>query len=175
MRRLLLMRHAHTDRSLPGASDQDRPLSARGRAEAHRLGLYMARHALVPDRVIVSSAMRARETWELVAAAFPAPPPANHEARVYQAAPQDILDVIKECAPSTRALLLIGHNPALQELAVLLIATGEVEARQHLKEDFPTAGLAIIDFAVDDWSRLHPHAGRLDRFVSPDLLATTTD
>jgi phosphohistidine phosphatase len=70
---------------------------------------------------------------------------------------------------------MVGHNPGLGELAALLIASGEVEARQRLIEKFPTAGLAVIDFALDDWAKLHPRAGRLDRFVVPRTLETATD
>jgi phosphohistidine phosphatase len=70
---------------------------------------------------------------------------------------------------------LVGHNPALAELASLLMAAGDVEARQRLIEKFPTAALAVIDFPVDDWGKLHPKAGRLDRFVIPRTLDTATD
>ena len=73
------------------------------------------------------------------------------------------------------SLLLVGHNPGLAELAALLIASGDVEARQRLIEKFPTAGLAVIDFALDDWGKLHPRGGRLDRFVVPRTLETETD
>jgi len=72
-------------------------------------------------------------------------------------------------------LLVVGHNPGLQDLATMLIASGDVEARQRLKEKFPTSGLVVIDFALDDWSRVHAHAGRLDHFISPRSLAAATD
>ena len=73
------------------------------------------------------------------------------------------------------SLLLVGHNPGLAELAALLIASGEIDARQRLIEKFPTAALAVIDFALDDWGKLHSRAGRLDRFVVPRALETPTD
>jgi len=65
---------------------------------------------------------------------------------------------------------VIGHNPGLHELARLLIASGDIEAREQLTEKLPTSGLVIIDFAVDSWARLHPHSGRLERFVTPQSL-----
>ncbi len=71
--------------------------------------------------------------------------------------------------------MLVGHNPALAELAGLLMASGDVEARQRLIEKFPTAGLAVIDFAFDDWSKVHPNSGRLDRFVVPRTLEAEPD
>lgn len=175
MRRLLLLRHAKSDRTRPGGHDHDRVLSARGREDAPKLGAFMVRHALIPERAIVSTARRARETWDLVASAIAKSPSADFDERIYEAAPQAILKVVKECDSKVHTLLIVGHNPGLQELASLLVASGNLEARQQLNEKFPTAGLAVIDFALDDWSRLHAHAGRLDHFVSPRSLAAATD
>jgi phosphohistidine phosphatase len=66
---------------------------------------------------------------------------------------------------------VIGHNPGLHDLARLLIASGDVEARERLNEGLPTAGLAVIEFAAETWRKLHPQGGRLERFVSPRSLA----
>ncbi len=175
MRRLMLLRHAKAERSEPGGRDRDRALDKRGRADAPVIGAYMVRHALHPDLVIVSPATRARETWELAVPAFADVPPTVEEARLYEATPQNLLDVLKAISPQVGTLLLIGHNPGLHELAVLLIAAGDLEARQRLNEDFPTAGLAVVDFPFDAWSRLRPHAGRLERFIGPRSLAAATD
>jgi phosphohistidine phosphatase len=175
MRRLLLLRHAKSDRTRPGEHDRDRVLAPRGREDAPKIGAFIVRHALVPERVIVSTAKRTRETWDLVAAAIGKSPKAEFDERIYEAAPPAILKVIKESGPKVHTLLIVGHNPGLQELAALLIASGNLEARQQLNEKFPTAGLVVIDFALDDWTRLHAHAGRLDHFVSPRSLAAATD
>ena len=72
-------------------------------------------------------------------------------------------------------LLVVGHNPGLHDLAVSLIASGDVEARERVNEKLPTSGLVVIDLAFDDWSRLHPNAGRIERFVSPRLIEEATD
>ena len=68
---------------------------------------------------------------------------------------------------------MIGHNPGLHELALMLIASGDIEARERLREKLPTAGLVIVDFPIDDWGKLHPRSGRLERFVSPKTLQAT--
>jgi phosphohistidine phosphatase len=175
MRRLLLLRHAKSERASPGDRDHDRVLAARGREDAPKLGSYIVRHGLVPERVIVSTAARARATWDLVAAGLGASPPAVNDKRLYEATPQTILKVIQECKPEVHTLMIVGHNPGIQELATLLIGSGNLEARQRLNERFPTAGLLVIDFALDDWVRVHAHAGRLDHFVSPRSLAAATD
>jgi phosphohistidine phosphatase len=175
MRRLLLLRHSKSERPAFGLDDLERPLNPRGRKDAPKIGAYMVRHHLIPDRAIVSPAARTRETWSLIASAMPTPPTPVFDQRIYEAAPQAILDVIKECGPATPTLLIVGHNPGLQELAALLIASGDVDARQRLNEKFPTTGLAVINFALDDWAALHPHAGRLDHFVTPRFLDLATD
>jgi len=175
MRRLLLLRHAKAERVQPGERDIERVLAEAGRADAIRLGHYLERHALRPDLAVVSTATRTRETWALAGAAFADAPPAAFEGRLYDAGPQAILSVIKETDPKVGTLLLVGHNPGLHELAALLVAVGDVDTRERLQEEFPTSGLAVIDFALDAWSRLHPQAGRLERFLSPRTLAAATD
>ena len=91
--------------------------------------------------------------------AFKPPPKVLQDARVYGAGANALLGVIKETARAAHSLLLVGHNPGIGELASALIASGDVEARQQLIEKFPTAALAVIDFAVDDWTKLHPRGG----------------
>jgi phosphohistidine phosphatase len=174
MRRLMLLRHAKSDWAQPGARDHDRPLTERGRDSAAKMGAYMARHALVPDLVIASTATRVRETLDLLLPAFNIAPKATHDKRLYDAEAEPLLAVLKEIAKPVHNLLMVGHNPGLAELAALLMASGDVEARQRLIEKFPTAGLAVIDFALDDWGKLHPKAGRLDRFVIPRTLDAET-
>ena len=82
-----------------------------------------------------------------------------------------LLAVLKRTEPEVRSLLAIGHNPGLHDAARLLIASGDVEARERLNEGLPTSGLAVIDFAAADWRKLHAHGGRLERFVTPRSLA----
>ena len=169
--RLMLLRHAKSEKAEPGKRDRERRLAARGHTDAEQIGAYLERHALVPDLAVVSSAERTRETWRRVGAALSSTPPVHFEDRLYDARTDGILDVIRETAPGTRCLLLVAHNPGLHDLARLLIASGDTEARERLNEGLPTSGLVVIDFAGHEWRTLHPHGGRLDRFVSPRLLA----
>jgi phosphohistidine phosphatase len=171
--RLILLRHAKTEKAAPGASDRDRVLTKRGRKDAAAIGAYLAHHALLPDRALVSTAERTRETWERLALS---PSPAvSFEDDLYDAGPGDILNVIKAGGRKARLLLAIGHNPGFHEAARLLIAAGDVAARERLNEGLPTAGLVVIDFAGDDWDTLAPHKGRLDRFVVPRTLRAAAD
>jgi phosphohistidine phosphatase len=174
MRRLLLLRHAKTERPEPGERDRDRRLTKRGRDDAPLIGAYMARHGLVPDLALVSPATRAEETWALVAKALPTAPKLVEEEGIYNAGRDKLIGIIRK-ARDAHVLLVVGHNPGLHELAVSLIASGDVEARERVNEKLPTTGLVVIDLPFDDWSRLHPNAGRIERFVSPRLIEEATD
>jgi phosphohistidine phosphatase len=169
--RLMLLRHAKSEKAEPGLRDHERRLNDRGERDAETIGAYLARHGLLPDLVAVSTSQRTRQTWEHVAAMLSASPPASFEERLYNAGAEAILAVVKETKPAVRTLMVIGHNPGLHEGARLLIASGDVEARERLNEGLPTTGLAVIDFAGKDWRKLHPHGGRLERFVTPRSLA----
>jgi phosphohistidine phosphatase len=169
------LRHAKSDWSVGGQRDQDRALAARGREAAPLIGAYMARHGLKPDKALVSSARRARETWDLVAPAFGKSLDVSFDPRLYEANPKALLIPLREAGSTAHSLLVVGHNPGIQELASLLMASGDIDARQRLLEKFPTAALAVIDFPIDTWSALAPHSGRLDRFVTPRALDADTD
>jgi phosphohistidine phosphatase len=175
MRRLLLFRHARAERSEPGTEDRGRGLIERGRKDAGKIGAYMAGHALVPDRVVISPAARTQETWKIAAAAFRPAPAAMTVEQLYDATPHAIFAVIKDAIPAAHTLLVVGHNPGLHEVALMLIASGDIDARERLREKLPTSGLVIIDFAFDAWSKLHPQSGRLERFVSPKWLDAATN
>ena len=175
MRRLMLLRHAKSDWSKPGERDHDRSLATRGRADAPRVGAYMASHGLVPDLIICSTARRARETCDLVVPAFAKAPRVVHDAGIYDNNPDALFNVVRNVEPDVQVLLLVGHNPSFQGFADAMAASGHGDARQRLREKFPTATLAVIDFPVDAWSDIHPHSGRLDRLISPRLLDGETD
>ncbi len=168
--RLMLLRHAKAEKAEGGMSDRQRRLTDRGRSDAAMIGAYLARHALEPGLAIVSPAQRTRETWEDVAAGLAAVPSVSYEEHLYNVGAQAILALVNATPAAVRTLLVIGHNPGLYDAARLLIASGDVEARERLNEGLPTAGLVVIDFAGEDWRKLHPQGGRLERFVTPRSL-----
>jgi phosphohistidine phosphatase len=174
MRRLILLRHAKTERAEPGERDRDRKLVKRGRADVSVIGAYMANHGLLPDLAIVSPAKRTQETWTLLAAAFAKVPRMVADDRLYSASSEKLIGVIGETRKA-QCLLVVGHNPGLHDLAVQLIASGNVEARERLSEKLPTSGLVVIDLPFDDWPLLHPQVGRLERFISPREIIPTTE
>jgi phosphohistidine phosphatase len=172
--RLMLLRHAKSEKAEAGMRDRDRRLNERGRDEAAQMAAYLVQHGLAPDRILVSSAQRTRETWECMAPVFSIVPPVDYVDRLYESGSEAILGVIRAVDRSPPALLVIGHNPGLHDTARLLLAPGGSEARQ-LDEGLPTAGLIVIDFAENDWRKLAARSGRLKRFVTPRLLRAAKD
>jgi phosphohistidine phosphatase len=172
--RLMLLRHAKSEKAEPGMRDRDRALNARGRQDAAQIAAYMVREALLPDRVVVSSAQRTRETWERMAPAFSTSPPVAYEDRLYESGTEAIVTMIKAADRSASALLVIGHNPGLYDTARLLLAHRGGEAHQ-LDDGLPTAGLIVIDFADHDWRKPAARSGRLKGFITPRLIKLGKD
>ena len=165
MLRLLLLRHAKSDRP-PGVADLDRPLNPRGRRTAPLMARYLVGENLRPDHVAVSPARRTRETWEPVHAALGGPD-AVLVPEIYEAPESALLSVIRAVPATARCLLMVGHNPGFQDVALDLVGSGPRAARSRLATGFPTGALAVIDFEVAAWSEVGPGLGRLERFVAP--------
>ena len=102
------------------------------------------------------------------------PPRTQADDRIYNANPHKLLQIVAEPRKASK-LLIVGHNPSLHEFALQLIASGDLDAREQLREKLPTSGLVVMDLPIDDWALVHPHAARLERFVTPRLIATATE
>ena len=170
--RLMLLRHAKADKAEADTRDQDRPLNARGQRDAAAMGAYLLRHRLLPDLSLSSPAKRTRQTWEALAQQLSGTAPARFDERLYDASAEAIRTVIRETDARVGTLIVIGHNPGLHDFACRVIASGDVEAREALREALPTAGLVVISLAGPAWRDLHFHGGRLEHFVTPRSLAT---
>lgn len=174
MRRLMLLRHAKS--SWPAdTADRDRPLATRGREAAPAMGRYLADELLFPDLVLISPARRTQETWELVRPMLPERPATQTEPRIYEAPSGQLLEVVQAVEPTVKTLLMIGHNPGFEELAGRLAGHGDRYAAARLSQKYPTCGLAVLDFDVEDWRDVTSRAGRLDRFVTPASLGEGPD
>ncbi|QND55004.1 histidine phosphatase family protein (plasmid) [Phyllobacterium sp. 628] len=166
MLRLILLRHAKSDWP-DNTDDHERPLAKRGRQASPLMGAYMNRERLRPNIAIVSTARRTQETWEITRLAFTHNISQQDEPRIYEASASDILHVIHETDVTAQTLLIVGHNPGLQDLALYLIEKGHQADLLGLANKYPTAALAVIDFDVDRWNQLSKSAGTLERFVTP--------
>ena len=183
MRRLMLLRHAKTEHDAPTGHDQDRRLDERGRLDAAAIGTWIGRHPPLPDAVLVSTAIRAQQTWEIARDAMkdavrdrPPQPHVELLDEIYGAETAQLLQIIRmaEVADPER-LMLIGHNPGMHELALMLAGSGDTAAKKALEDNLPTAGLAILDFDIDDWSEVAFRRGKLVRFTSPKMLKQALD
>lgn len=163
----MLLRHAKSD-SPSGVSDHERPLASRGRHDAPLMGQQMARRRLLPNHVIASTALRTRETLTLIEP-YLGSHTLRYERAIYEASPEAILRVIRAVEPAVASLLIVGHNPGLEQTASLLVKGGGT-AIDPLDEKFPTAALAVLDFDMDRWSDIAGHTGDLALFLTPKML-----
>ncbi|HYT09194.1 MAG TPA: histidine phosphatase family protein [Mycobacteriales bacterium] len=164
-RRLVLVRHAKA--ATDGDSDAERPLAKRGRADAPAVGRWLAGHGLAPDRVVVSPARRALQTWELAAAELGSPPEPVRDERVYGNSVEDLLAVVHDTPAGAGTLVLVGHNPSVEALATALDdGSGDATGRREMAEKYPTSGVAVFDIG-GDWSDVGAGAGRLTGFAVP--------
>jgi phosphohistidine phosphatase len=168
-RHLIIVRHAKA--AWPDVEDRQRPLAERGRRDAPAAGRWLRaaerRNAeLRIDRVVCSPARRTRETWELAAAELDDPPPPVYDGRVYAATTSALLTVLRETPAHVRCLVLVGHNPGMQNLALALARDDSGDPLGHVREKYPTSGIAV--FTVEgEWSELKPGEELLTEFAIP--------
>lgn len=179
MRRLMLLRHAKTEHDAPSGRDRDRRLDKRGLTDAAEIGGWIGRHPPFADSVLVSPAIRARQTWDIAWEAikdFAPQPRVELVPELYGADPRQLLQTIREAAAfDPQRLMLVGHNPGMHEVALALLGSGDSHGRKALADNLPTSGLAIFDFDIDDWADVAFRRGRLVQFISPKLLKQTSD
>jgi phosphohistidine phosphatase len=118
-RQLILLRHAKSDWS-GGEPDLERPLATRGKQQAPEAGAWLAANLPAVDLAVVSPAERARATWDLVSAELTEPPDVRHDDRVYAATERELLDIVQELPDDLHAVVLVGHNPGLEDLLARL-------------------------------------------------------
>lgn len=165
--RLLLLRHAKSAWDVAGLADFDRPLAARGRRAATMIGEHLSAHRLVPDRILCSSARRTRETLMGLMPMIATDLEIRITRGLYEVGADAYIDTIGALGGSARHLMLIGHNPTMQDTAIELIGSGNPALREEIADKFPTAGLAVIDFDIHKWSELRPRTGRVVAFFRP--------
>ncbi len=175
MLRLMLMRHAKSSWGDPDVQDFDRPLNARGRDAAPLVGGYIGEHGLAPRHIFCSAARRTRETLAFLLPTLPGTTTITISSALYTFEMDDLAHLLTGLRETPSPLMLIGHNPAIHDLALALADDDGSPLRTELRRKFPTAGLAIIDFDGTDWRAIRPATGRLVEFVRPRDLAAAGD
>jgi phosphohistidine phosphatase len=165
MKTLTLLRHAKSSWNDPVERDFDRPLNRRGRKAAQAIGREMRLQGLAFDQIIASPALRVVETLDDVAIGYGALLNPQYDKRVYLASRQSLIEIVHEADDAADRLLIVGHNPGLETLALSLAEKGAL--RDDLAVKYPTATLAEITFPVDTWSEVAEGRGTLRRFIRP--------
>ena len=167
--RLWLLRHAKSSWSDAGLRDEERPLATRGERAADRVRDYLDAEGIHPELVLCSSALRARQTLARVLPALGTDMEVRIEPTLYTFDADVILDRLARISPHVGSALLVGHNPAIEELATRIADRGD--ALPDLMRKYPTAGLAEIAFSEGTWNTLADRPGELVRFIVPRDLA----
>ena len=171
MKRLVLLRHAKAE-AKNAAEDFERVLAKRGRAQMSVVARHLSEAGLRPDLAILSPSARTRETWSL---AKLKDVPVQLDERIYEAAHETLLEIVREAPDDATMVALVGHNPGFEELAHELVRTGPGEALARLRRGYPTAGVAAIEFEVERWRAVSPRTGRLVSFETPASLGSEAD
>lgn len=175
MSTLVVLRHAKS--AYPsGVADHDRPLSARGVADAKAAGAWISVHVGMPDHVVASTARRARGTWTVAAAPLgyigaagydqTASGPLTIDPRIYEAGAARLLDVVRELPARVGTAVLVGHQPGVEDLVRLLAGSADEAAAETLAHKYPTCGIAVLTFE-GAFSALVPGAAHLSGFTAP--------
>lgn len=179
MKELLLLRHAKSSRDDPKLDDHDRPLNVRGARDAKAMGAYLAAQGFSPALVLCSSARRTRDTLALISPFLPATHETRIEQALYLASASALLSRLRAVSDDVPSVMLCGHNPGLQVLALQLARkNGTAEERKRraaIEEKLPTCALAVLRFRDRRWSALKEGTGRLVALVLARTLKAHED
>ncbi len=167
MKTLTLLRHAKSGWDDPVERDFDRPLNGRGRRAANRMGRYLRDEGLAYDQVVASPAMRVQQTIAGVEDGLGRPLAPHYDKRIYMASASTLLDVVHALDDAHGNILLIGHNPGLEDLVLMLVPDGSGALRDEVEIKYPTATLAEMRFEVARWADVDERKGQLVRFMRP--------
>ena len=166
MKRLFVLRHAKSSWSNAELADHDRPLSSRGERAAVLIGVTLAQQGVELDRILASTALRVRQTLERVQAQLGKPVHTAFEEDLYLASAETWLERLRVVEDASE-LLIVGHNPGLEDLVRKLAPPGKKKALLRLRDGLSTAALAEVELPVTKWRELSPHAGRLVSLIRP--------
>jgi phosphohistidine phosphatase len=173
LKTLTLLRHAKSGWDDPVTRDFDRPLNAKGKRAAQTVGRHLRALDLAFDHVVASPAIRVGETLDAVTAGYGRTLAPMWERRIYLASSATLLDVVHELPADAERVLMVGHNPGLEDLVMMLVPQTADGLRALVEEKYPTATLAELTLAADTWNGVASGGATLTRYIRPrDLDAT---
>ena len=170
MTMLAVMRHAKSDRGRPGLADFDRPLNERGCNAAKRVGQEVRHRHVRFDHVIASPALRVRETLDELRRGYEAELDVIFEPRIYDATVATLLDLVRAIPETVHSPLLVGHNPGLHQLVLVLTANDREGLRRKVEDELPTAAVVLIEFPAVRWDEAVAGAGNVRELILPNEL-----
>lgn len=167
MKRLAVLRHAKSSWDDPRLDDFDRPLNDRGRKAARLIGREMNRRAMHFDLVLASTAVRVGETIDHLQEEFRFTSEIRFEPPIYEASAGTLLELVQTEGGESGSVLLVGHNPGLQQLLLDLTDRDVHGLRDGVKSKFPTAALALVELPADRWSEVTRGSGQIVELILP--------
>ncbi len=171
MKTVTLFRHAKSgEKDNPSIADFERPLAERGIKAAPKMGKAMRKRKLKPGLILCSPSVRTRQTLTLAEAeAWDKQPEVRFDERIYDASMQTLLKLLRSLPADLSHVMIVGHNPGLQELAIALTPSGN-PARAPFGEKLPTAALVSLDFDTERWQSVKAGTGQLQLYLTPNML-----
>lgn len=175
MKTLTILRHAKSGWDVQVERDFDRPINARGRRGAELIGQYVKRQAMIVERIIASPAVRVTETLDLFQPAANLDMIEPHwDRRIYLASAATLIDVIRDTGKDAAHLLIAGHNPGLEDLALMLVPEDADDMlRAEVEKKLPTSALVRLELDIADWHDLDVNMARMTGFIRPRDLDPT--
>lgn len=167
MKRLTILRHAKSSWDDPHLEDFNRPLNDRGWKAARRMGRELEKRGAKFDLVIASPAARVRETIDGLTEKLKLNVDIRYEPQIYEASLGTLVEMVRDIRESARSVLMVGHNPGLQQLIVELTHEAPDDRRSRVERKFPTAGLATIKLPVDRWNAVTAGIGEIAELILP--------
>lgn len=168
MKKLTLLRHAKSSWDDPVSRDFDRPLNDKGKRAANVMGKFIKQEGVDFDQILASPAVRVIETLEHVEEASGLSMEPTWDRKIYLASSATLLDVLRGANENAEHVLMVGHNPGLEDLIFDLVPDdGSSAARNKVEEKYPTATLAEMTLAIETWADIAENSGTLDRFTRP--------
>ncbi len=171
MKTLYLLRHAKAERDSESGEDFDRPLAKRGIRDAESLGRLLNVRNQRPDLIITSSARRTLETVEHLTAEWPRPVPVVEEKELYLATAEQLIAAARTAPDTAARVMLVGHNPGIEDLAVHLAQAFATEASNRMRGNFPTCALGVFELSIEHWAYVSWDLARMSFYGGPKDLA----